>query len=205
MRQCRSRGMKRLFWRVYSHGLLLLLLAFVASAGVWAIFGHADHWRRNLSTVASLVGARCGQGTTTDDGRSSIAAVSERIGLSIGCFDPRGRETERGGSPLPAPTVEQRDRLARDSEEVAAPQTSAAGRSGRPPSRIGVRLCGGRRSSPPTAHRARLVVARRSARGARLGIGPVGAGHRGAGGGHDRDRPGGGRRRFERADRGVTP
>lgn len=114
--RCRSRGMKRLFWRVYSHGLLLLVFAFVASAGVWAIFGHTDHWRRNLSTVAALVGARCGQGTTADDGRPAIAAVSARIGLSIGCFDRQGREIERGGSPLPAPTVEQRARLDRDGE-----------------------------------------------------------------------------------------
>jgi signal transduction histidine kinase len=101
--RCRRHG-RRLFWRIYVHGLLLVLAVGAAVSGLALVVGSTSPWQRGLDTLAEVLSADLSPRLREPVSLAAQLAVLERaLHASLSVYRADGTELARAGARPPGP------------------------------------------------------------------------------------------------------
>lgn len=97
-----ARGPRRLFWRVYLHGVGLLALVLLASLALGTIFGRRAPWRRRAFGLARYGAELCRSGSASPPRLAlELTELSRVVDAPVCCYTWQGRLIASGGGHLP--------------------------------------------------------------------------------------------------------
>ncbi|HOX43512.1 MAG TPA: HAMP domain-containing sensor histidine kinase [Myxococcota bacterium] len=110
---------RSLFWRVYLHGLLLLVLVSVALLALGLAFGHDAPWRGAPARLAELVAADLRAPGGADALGRRLAELHGLLGVDLEVLAPDGRSLARAGGAIDAlPGELRRELLGEDGDRL---------------------------------------------------------------------------------------